>query len=91
MTYGTRVLQQFLSWAELIQFLVFTPIALRPILILSSHLYLDLPRGLFLIDVGLPRSKAVCKQLTLLEGGTNSRMRMKVQGRLMEEHFIEIH
>ena len=34
---------------------------------------------------------AACNQLTLLTGGKNSRMRMKVQGRLMQARFIEIH
>ena len=34
---------------------------------------------------------AACHQLTLLTGGKNSRMRMEVQGRLMQARFIEIH
>ena len=32
-----------------------------------------------------------CLPLTLLKGGKNSRMRMKVQGRFMQAHFVEIH
>ena len=45
----TRTLQQPqqpLSWAESTQFLVLIPISLRYILIMSSHLSLDLPKGL---------------------------------------------
>ena len=38
-----------------------------------------------------PHSNAVCHQLTLLTDRKNSRMRMKVQGRLMQARFIEIH
>ena len=41
-----------LFWAESTQFLVLMPISLRSILILSSHLRLGLPSGLF--PVGLP-------------------------------------
>ena len=43
----TRTLQKFLSCVESTQFLVLIPIYLRSILILSSHLRLGLPRGLF--------------------------------------------
>ena len=43
----TRVLQQSLFWAESTKFLVLIPIYLKSILILSSHLCLDLPKGLF--------------------------------------------
>ena len=40
----------------------------------------------------LPHSNAVCHQLELLTGGEKkSRMRMKVQGCLIQMHFIEIH
>ena len=35
-------------------------------------------------------SKAACYQMTLLTGGKRSRMRMKVQGSLMQVRFIEI-
>ena len=48
----TRALQQSLSWAEPTQFFVLIPISLRSILILSSHLHLGLPKGLF--SVGFP-------------------------------------
>ena len=44
--------QQFLSWAKLIQFFVLIYNALRFILLLSFHLHLGLPKGLF--PVGLP-------------------------------------
>ena len=43
---------QGLFWAESTQFLVLMPTYLRSILILSSHLRLGLPKGLF--PVGLP-------------------------------------
>ena len=46
-----RALQQSLTYAELIQFLLLTPIPVRSILIVLSHLRLRLPRGLF--SVGL--------------------------------------
>ena len=48
----TRALQKFLSWAESTRFPALIPISSRSILILSSHLRLDLPKGLF--PVGLP-------------------------------------
>ena len=48
----TRARQQFLFWAESTQFPALTPISSRSILILSSHLRLGLPKGLF--PVGLP-------------------------------------
>ena len=55
MGYGTwrfdatfsRSLHLYLSWAESTQFFELTPIYLRSILILSSHLCVDLPRGHF--------------------------------------------
>jgi hypothetical protein len=43
---------QGLFWDESTQFLVLIPISSRPILILSSHLRLGLPKGLY--PVGLP-------------------------------------
>ena len=39
----------------------------------------------------LPYSNAASHQLTLLTGRKNSRKRMKVQGRLMQVRFIEMH
>ena len=48
----TRTLQKSLFLAESSQFLVFMSISLRFALILSSHLRLGLPKGLF--PVGLP-------------------------------------
>ena len=39
----------------------------------------------------LPHSNAACNQLTLLISGKNSRMRIKVQGRLMQARFFELH
>ena len=55
MAYGTRrfnaaftgALQQFLSGAESTEFLALIPFSSRSILILSSHLRLGLPKGLF--------------------------------------------
>ena len=48
----TRAHQKSLSWAEFAKFLVRILISLRSILILSSHLCLYLPKGLFPIGVG---------------------------------------
>ena len=42
----TRALQLSLTWAQSSQFLLLIPISLRPILIFSSHLRLDHPKGL---------------------------------------------
>ena len=42
-----------------IQFLTFTPISLRLILVLSFHLRLGLPRGLFLVGLSLKILKAI--------------------------------
>jgi hypothetical protein len=39
----------------------------------------------------LLHSNATCHQLTLLTGGKKTRMHMKVQGRLMQVHFIQKH
>ena len=47
----TRALQYSLFWAESIQFLELINISINAILILSSHLRLDLPKGRF--PVGL--------------------------------------
>ena len=60
MTYETRRFNTEFTWplqkslfrAKSTQFLVLIPIYLRSILILSSHLRVDLPKGLF--PVGLP-------------------------------------
>ena len=41
--------------------------------------------------LNLPHSNAAYHQLTLLIGGKNSSMRVRVQGRLMQVLFIEIH
>ena len=49
--YGTRRFNAAFTWAELTQFFVWRPISLRSYLILSSHLRLGLPKGLF--PVGL--------------------------------------
>ena len=49
----TRALQLPLSCAESTQFLVLIPISLRSIPILSSHLRLRLPKGLFPPAIGL--------------------------------------
>ena len=46
----TRAIQWYLSWAKSTQFLVLIPISLRYILILSYHLRLGLPTGLFTVD-----------------------------------------
>ena len=43
----TRARHLLLSWARAIQFTLSQPISLRPILILSSHLRLGLPNGIF--------------------------------------------
>jgi hypothetical protein len=43
----TRALHWFPSWARSIQFIPPHPISLRSILIVSSHLRLGLPSGLF--------------------------------------------
>ena len=61
MSYGTqrfsaafsRALRSFLSWAESIQFLLFIPISLRSILILASHLYLGLPKSMFIVGLAV--------------------------------------
>ena len=47
----TRALEQYLSWAEWIQFLVLIPISLRCILVVSSHLCLGLPKSLFPVKI----------------------------------------
>ena len=67
MTYGirrfntafTKVRQWSLSWAETTQLLALIPISLRSILILSSHLRLGLPKGLFPVDVLVKILKAL--------------------------------
>jgi hypothetical protein len=67
MTYGTRMSnassrrahQQFLCWAESTQVLVLIPIFIRSILILSSHLILGLPKGLFPVGVPIKVLKAL--------------------------------
>ena len=41
-------------------------------------------------DSTMRNSNAACHQLTLLTGGKNSSLCMKVQGRLMQARFIEI-
>ena len=69
MAYGTRrfnvVLkrapQQCLSWADSTQFLVFIPISLRSILILSSHLPLGLPKGIFPVSFPINILKALLR------------------------------
>ena len=59
MAYGTQRFNAavtrapvILSCAELIQFLTLIPISLRSILLVSYHLRLDLPKGLF--PAGVP-------------------------------------
>jgi hypothetical protein len=46
-TMFTRALNWSLSWGRSIQSIPRHPISLRPILVLSIHLYLSLPRGIF--------------------------------------------
>jgi hypothetical protein len=48
----TKARQSTLSWASRIQFTPSIPISIKPILMLSSHLRLGLPRGL--LPSGLP-------------------------------------
>ena len=52
MPHSQGLSKKSLTWTESTQFLVFTPISLGSIRILSSYLRLGLPRGSF--PVGLP-------------------------------------
>jgi hypothetical protein len=56
-TVFTRALHWSLSWARLIKFIPRHPVTLRSISILSSHLYLGLPRRLF--PSGLPTKSPI--------------------------------
>ena len=55
----TRAFQKSLSWAESTQFLVLIPISLKSTLILSSHLRLGLPKGIFPAGVPVKVLKAL--------------------------------
>ena len=55
----TRALQLFLSWAESTQLPALIPISSRSILILSSHLRLNLPKGVFPVCLPVKILKAL--------------------------------
>ena len=74
----TRAFQQSLPWSNSTKFLVSIPISLISILILSSHLRLDLPKGLFPVGSSVKILKAVLSSSILATWPVHETRHLKV-------------